>query len=80
MTIKIFQVDRQNRWLSIEATSARGLVTRSLEPAVKVVALATILPMIPSGAVSLVTGPPTPIDKMISSITRHSILVAVRHL
>ena len=80
MKSKIFQVDHQNRWLSTEATGARGSMTRSLELAVRMVAPTTGLPTISIRAVSPVIGPSTPVDKMMSSITRYSVPVAVRHL
>ena len=70
MTSKFFQTNHQNQWLSTEATGARGLVTGSLELAIKVVAPTIGLPMFTVGVVSLVTRPPTLVDKMVSSVIK----------
>ena len=68
MTSKFFQTNHQNRWLSTEVVGARGLVTESLELAVKVVAPAIGLPMFTFRVVSPVTRPPTLVNKMVPSI------------
>ena len=82
MTSKIFQANHQNRWLNIEATSVEGLVTGLLELAVvvRMVAPTTKLLMFTVGAVSSMTGPTTPIDKMTSSVTKPLAHVTVHHL
>lgn len=51
-----------------------------LELVVRVVDLATRLPMITVGAIYLVTELPTPVAKMTSSVTRPLVLVVVWHL
>ena len=55
-------------------------MTRPLEPVVKVVVLATRLLMIIVGAIFLVIGLLTPVDKMASLVTELSASVAVQHL
>ena len=80
MTSKIFQVNYQNRWLNTGAASAKDSVTGPLELAIKVVALATRLQTITVKEVSLMTGPPTPVDKSSSSITRPPALVVMWRL
>ena len=66
MVRKIFQANHKNRWLNTEAVSAIGLVTRLLEPKVRVVTLAIGLPAITIGGVYLVTVPPILVNKMMS--------------
>ena len=69
MTNKNFQVNHQNGWLNIEVVGARGPVTGPLEPAIRTVTPVTELPTITVGAVSPMTGSPTPIDNMASLVT-----------
>jgi len=66
MISKIFQAPHQKRWLNAEAVSATGLVTRPLEPTVRVVTPTIGLQAITIGGVSLVTGPPILVNKMMS--------------
>ena len=80
MTSKIFQVNYQNRCLNTGAASAKDSVTGPLELAIRVVALATRLQTIIVKEVSPMTGPPTPVDKSLSSITRPPALVVMWHL
>ena len=70
MTSKIFQANHKSRWLS----------TGPLEAAIKVVALTTRLPKITVEMVSSVIGLPTPVDKMVSLVTRPLALVVVHCL
>ena len=71
MTNKFFQVNHQNRWLNIEATSSGGLVTRPQETKVKVVTPTTRLPTITvTSSGSLVTRLQETKVKVVTSMTR----------
>ena len=94
MTSKIFQIDHQNWWHSIEVPSTVGSITRLLQLATKTIALAArplelaikvVASMIKLSTiivkvVSLVIGLPTRVNKMTFLITIHSAPVIVWHL
>ena len=71
MTNEIFQVNHQNQWLNIEATSSRGLVTKPQEMKVKVVTPTTRLPTITvTSSRSLVTRLQETKVKVVTPMTR----------